>query len=102
MDLPTGVFPAQAFRISAPTAYDAATEMFACHMTGSRKPTTCAGFLLANSANNIAARIAQMFHLDMRLVSSPYPLYPSYRAMAIANGVAADDPALALCRADDE
>ncbi|HMF69483.1 MAG TPA: DUF6283 family protein, partial [Phyllobacterium sp.] len=47
-DLPTGVFPAEAFRISANTAYDASFNTFACHVTGSEKPATCAGFLLKN------------------------------------------------------
>lgn len=96
----TGEFPAEAFRISAPTAYDASFELFACHMSGRRKPATCAGFLLRNSANNIGARLKGISggpdcHADV-------PLHESYRAMAIANGVDPDDPVLTRCRADDE
>jgi hypothetical protein len=36
--------------------------------------------------------------LDLDRVHSDVPLFPNYRLMAIANGVAADDPVLALCR----
>lgn len=99
-DLPAGEFPAEAFRISARTAYDAAIEQFACHMTGMTS-TTCAGFLLANSVHNLGARLAAaMGRLDHSAIESPYPLYGSYREMAIANGVDPDDPVLEPCRAD--
>lgn len=102
-DLPTGVFPAEAFRISAGTAYDASWDQFACHMAGSETPATCAGFVLRNSANNVGARISIMKgSLDPRKVSSPYPLYDNYRAMAVANGVDPDDPVLAACRGDHD
>lgn len=101
MDLPAEIFPAEAFRISAVTAYDASMEQFACHMAGADKATTCAGFVLRNAANNLGARVATIKgKLDPRKVSSPYPLYESYRAMAIANGVDPDDPVLKLCRDD--
>lgn len=102
-DLPIGAFPAEAFRISANTAYDVSTHLFACHMSGNEKPATCAGFLLRNAANNIGARIAKMRgDIDMAEVSTDSPLYESYRAMAEANGVPKDDPALRLCRSDNE
>lgn len=100
-DLPTGEFPAEAFRISATTAYDGAMNMFACHMLGAASSLICAGFLLKNAANNIGARIANS-RSDLSVVHSPYPLYASYRAMAIANGVDPDDPVIAPCRGDDE
>lgn len=96
----TGSFPAEAFRVSASTAYDAAFETFACHESASAKPAICAGFLLRNSVHNIGARLKGIAggpgcHSDV-------DLFDSYRAMAIANGVAPDDPILAECRADDE
>lgn len=101
VDLPPGIFPAEAFRISAVTAYDASMEQFACHMAGTEAASTCAGFVLRNSANNLGARIAAMTgRLDPRKVSSPYPLYESYRAMAEANGVDPADPVLKRCRDD--
>lgn len=103
-DLPTGVFPAEAYRISAPTAYDMSDRVFACHMAGHDKPQTCAGFLKRNADNNLSARLSQMSgKLNMREISDGgYPLYDNYRAMAEANGVAADDPVLARCRGNDE
>ena len=35
-------------------------------------------------------------------ISSPYPLYETYREMAIANGVSPDEPALVPCRDDGQ
>jgi hypothetical protein len=98
-DRPTSVFPAEAFRISAPTAYDPAFTMFGCHMSR-KKPLTCAGFLLSGGArHNIGVRIARADErINLGDVESDAPLYPTYREMAIANGVAPDDPVLTLCR----
>jgi hypothetical protein len=100
----TGAFPAQAFEHSAPTSYDAAMESFSCHMAGLVEPSTCAGFLLRNSANNIVVRLALADgRIDMAQVSDGgHELYGSYREMAEANGVDTDSPVLARCRADDE
>lgn len=99
-----GKFPAEAFRISATTAYDAASNTFACHMSGSEKSAICAGFLLRNSVNNLMVRIISGRNaLDMDKVSDGgLELHANYREMAIANGVDPDDPVLAPCRADDE
>ena len=58
-DVPTGRFPAQAYRESAPTAYDAAFSTFACHMSGSAAPATCAGFLLRHATHNLAVRLLE-------------------------------------------
>lgn len=96
----TGQFPAEAFRISADTCYDASFRLFGCHESGPKKPATCAGFLIANSVHNVVARYRGIAGGEG--CTSPVPLYPSYRAMAIGNGVPPDDPAIALCRADDE
>ena len=103
LDSPVGAFPAEAYRISAKTAYDASLEMFSCHVSGTRKVKTCAGFLLANSQNNVGVRLMQMRDaLDMDAVSSDVALYRSYRDMAIANGVDPDDPVLQDCRSDHD
>lgn len=96
----TGKFPPEAFRISADTCFDASLKLFGCHESGSQRPATCAGFLIANSVHNLMARIRGT--AGGVGCSSPVPLYRSYRAMAIGNGVAPDDAAIALCRADDE
>lgn len=99
-DSPVGRFPAEAYRHSAATCYDMAQTTFACHMHGADKPATCAGFLLCGSAyHNFVVRLALMNGaLDLDKITSSVPVYSSYREMAIANGVAADDSALARCR----
>ena len=99
----TGKFPAEAFRRSANTAYDQSMHQFACHMSGSAKPATCAEFLLRGATHNIDFRLAVITGMitgkigpdDLR---ETVPLHPSYRAMAKANGVPSDDPALERCR----
>jgi hypothetical protein len=99
-DLPTGVFPPDAFKRSASTSYDQAMSKFACHMSGSEKPATCAGFLLRGADNNIGVRMAAMTgSYDPRTVTDGgKPLYDSYRDMAEANGVDPKDSALDKCR----
>jgi hypothetical protein len=64
------------------------------------RPLTRAGFLLSYGAmHNAAVRTAQPYRgLDLRLVRSTVRLFRTYRAMAIANGVAPDDPILAPWR----
>ena len=95
----TGEFPAEAFRISANTSYDMGTHIFACHKSGTEKPTACAGFLLHGSVHNLTVRIGRIQgnYLD-GLSDGGHPMHGSYRAMAIANGVDKDDPVLARCR----
>lgn len=95
-----GVFPAEAFRHSAPTAYDMSERTFACHQSGSRRPATCAGFLLHGSDHNLTARLKRMRGEvdDESLTDGGNALFNSYREMAEANGVPADDPTLAPCR----
>lgn len=99
----TGQFPAEAFSISAPTAYDTADRTFACHESGAKAPATCAGFLLKNAANNLSVRLSIAFGKATfeDVHDGGHELHPSYRAMAIANGVDPDDPVLAPCRAND-
>jgi hypothetical protein len=95
----TGKFPPEAFRHSANTAYDQSMHQFACHMSGSVKPATCAGFLLRGATHNIAFRLAVATgKIDPKELCETVPLHPSYRAMAEANGLPPDDPALERCR----
>lgn len=103
-DVPTGVFPAEAFRVSAKTAYDAAMTTFACHMSGSKAPAICAGFLLRHSDNNISVRLSVMNgRLDpVEVKDAGLPIYASYREMAVANGVDPKDPVLDEVRANGE
>jgi len=98
-----GEFPAEAFKHSAHTAYDMDQTTFACHSTGTRKPATCAGFLLKNSANNLAVRLHLMKgdYVHGTVSDGGHELFNSYREMAEANGVAPDDPVLQRCRADN-
>lgn len=99
-DLPTGVFPAEAFRISANVAYDMSTRVFACHMAGRDQPRTCAGFLLRGAEHNLTVRLAYaQGRIDPRELSTGgLPLYGSYRAMAEANGVDPAEAVLEPCR----
>jgi len=99
VDSEVGAFPAEAYRISANTAYDMSTHTFACHMSGKENPTTCAGFLISGSDHNLSVRMQLMNRrLDLSKVKSDDDLYESYRDMAEANGVDEDDPALRACR----
>jgi hypothetical protein len=95
----TGAFPAEAFRLSANTAYDMAGETFACHESGSAKPAICAGLLLRGALHNLSVRL-KFAKSELRddVCDGGHALHCNYRAMAIANGVTPDDPALARCR----
>lgn len=96
----TGKFPAEAFRHSAVTAYDMSDRIFACHQSGTKKPATCAGFLLRGAEHNLAIRLKRMKDNILNDVSDGgTELYVNYRAMAIANGVPENDKSLRLCRA---
>ena len=93
-----GEFPADAFRQSAHTAYDMAEAKFACHQSGTEKPATCAGFLLCGADHNLAVRLMRMQGKCLEVQDGGLELHTSYRAMAVANGVSPDDPALKYCR----
>lgn len=96
-----GSFPAEAFRISAPTAYDMADRTFGCHTSGVASPRTCAGALLSTGAeHSLVIRLALAsgaFHWSA-VRSGGARLHHTYRSMAEANGVSSDDPALERCR----
>lgn len=91
-----GEFPAEAFRHSAETAYDMSRHTFGCHAAGAEQPKTCAGFLLSESADhNLSVRLARMRRgAPEDIDAAGLDLFQTYREMAEANGVAADDPAL--------
>ncbi|WP_121395589.1 DUF6283 family protein, partial [Pseudomonas aeruginosa] len=75
-----GEFPAEAFRISAHTAYDLAEETFACHSSGAEKPATCAGFLLKGADHNLAIRMAYLGgRLTADFEDGGHALFESYR-----------------------
>ena len=95
----TGVFPAEAFKISAPTSYDMSNRTFACHQSGQEKPATCAGFLLRGADHNLSVRMSQIKGeiLD-DICDGGHELHAGYREMAIANGVDPNDPVLRDCR----
>jgi len=94
-----GVFPAEAFRHSANTAYDMSDHTFACHQTGKEKPSVCAGFLLRGADHNLTIRLGYMQGRFKGDVSDEgHDLHDNYRAMAVANGVDPSDQTLARCR----
>jgi len=95
----TGVFPAEAFKHSASTAYDMAQNVFGCHDSGANKPATCAGFLLRGADHNLSVRLKRM-RGDIKddVSDGGHLLYENYRAMAIANGVDPEDEVLKQCR----
>lgn len=96
-----GSFPAEAFRLSASTAYDMADRTFACHMTGAERPATCAGALLSTGAeHNMMVRLrlmSGMFRWE-NVAAGGADLWPDYRSLAEANGVDPADPILSPCR----
>lgn len=95
----TGVFPAEAFRHSASTAYDMASNTFGCHQSGNDKPATCAGFLLRGADHNMAVRLGYMSgRYKCDVTDGGHELHDDYRSMAEANGVDSDDPVLTSCR----
>lgn len=94
-----GVFPAEAFRHSANTAHDMSQHTFGCHQSGTSKPATCAGFLLRGADHNLSVRMGRMTgRYKDDITDGGHALHNNYRAMAIANGVDARDPALDRCR----
>jgi hypothetical protein len=94
-----GAFPAEAFRHSAPTAYDMAREVFACHESGVQGGHTCAGFLLRGADHNLTVRLGYSTGLYKNDVTEGGArLFDSYRDMAVANGCEPDEAVLAPCR----
>jgi len=90
-----GGFPAEAFRLSAPTAYDMATHTFGCHQSGTERPRTCAGAAV-RTGHSLALRMRGAEAAEVEDVGDD--LFDDYREMAEANGVDPDDPVLRSCR----
>jgi hypothetical protein len=70
-------------------------------MSPASAPQTCAGFLLSPGAlHNLIVRLRfSEGRLDLdKIKSAGLELFKTYRAMAVANGVAPDDPVLKPCR----
>lgn len=101
-DAPPGEFPVERYRRLAASAYDGSVVLFACHKSLDGGEVTCAGFLERGALHNMAVRLAyatgRLEHLDR---GGGHRLHASYKAMAIANGVPPDDPALQPCRGND-
>ena len=94
-----GVFPAEAFRHSARTAYDMSQHTFACHQAGIGKPTLCAGFLLRGADHNLSVRLARMRgEIGNDVEAAGVELHEGYVEMAVANGVGAGEAVLKDCR----
>lgn len=96
-----GQWPAAAFVHSANTAADMSSHLFGCHTSArNARAATCAGFLLAGAQHNLSVRLAVVAgRIDLEAVSDGgTELFEDYSAMAIANGVRAEHPALAACR----
>ena len=84
---------------SANRAYDQSMHQFAYHVSGSENPASCTGFLLRDATHNIGLRLAPITgKIDPNELREMVPLHPSYRAMAEANAVPPDDPALRSTR----
>lgn len=98
-DVPVGKFPPERYVALAPTAYDMGGTVFACHMSKDGGEFACAGFILQSSAHNFRCRMARLPFDDVR---SPYPLFNTYRELAIANGVDENHYALRNCRDDGQ
>ena len=98
-DVPVGKFPPERYVALAGTAYDMAGTVFACHMSHDGGEFACAGFILQSSAHNLSCRMSREMFDGVR---SPYPLFGTYRELAVANGVPEDHPALMDCRDDGQ
>jgi len=93
-----GIFPANAFRLSAETAEDVSWVRFGCHAAGTGQPKTCAGFILRGADHNLAVRLGRAKGRYVDVKDGGHELFADYVEMAIANGVPENDPALAKCR----
>lgn len=92
-------FPAEAFEHSASTSFYMAVPVFACHESGVQGGHTCAGFILRGADHNLTMRLGYVTgKYKPDVTDGGLELYDSYRAMAVANGVASDSPALVQCR----
>jgi hypothetical protein len=99
LDAPVGEFSPARYRKLAACAADMSSVLFTCHKSTEAQPVVCAGFLSVGADHNLAVRMALItFRLQQQDRSGGVALHPSFRAMAIAQGVPPDDPALTQCR----
>jgi hypothetical protein len=97
-DVAPGRFPPERFELLASTAYDMSPVQFACHKSPEDREFACAGFLLRGSDHNFAVRRQRMRGEIGKVSDGGFPLFDSYREMAIANGVDPDHVILKRCR----
>ncbi|MFF2228341.1 DUF6283 family protein [Streptomyces globisporus] len=94
-DAVPGAFPADAFRLSAPTSYPDSDRRFGCHSSSAEAPRVCAGWLLRGASGN--QQVLELLEAGLIQVPTLPPgveLYDHYAEMAVSNGVPKDDPAL--------
>ncbi|MFJ4879716.1 DUF6283 family protein [Streptomyces sp. NPDC088745] len=95
-DAVPGAFPAEAFRLSAPTSYSDSGRRFGCHSSSAEAPRVCAGWLLRGaSGNQQVMKLLEAGLIQVPMLPAEVELYDDYAEMAVANGVAEDDPTLA-------
>lgn len=98
-DAVPGAFPAEAFRLSAPTSYPDSDRRFGCHSSSVEAPRVCAGWLLRGaSGNQQVLELLEAGLIQVPTLPAGVELYYDYVEMAVANGVAEDDPTLAPIR----
>lgn len=103
-DTPVGRFPADVFdrsrHTSMPKAFGPNWDgrfgtTFGCHESGPERPRDCAGYLAVEGRSSIAVRVAVVTGNLPASALEPQPgwpnLYPSYEAMAQANGCSPTD-----------
>lgn len=101
LDAEPGEFPTERYRVLAASAEDMSQVIFQCHKTSDAEPVACAGFLSQSASHNLAVRLAYSYgKLEQRDRTGGLELHPNYTSIAVANGVTADDPALANVRDD--
>jgi hypothetical protein len=100
-DATPGTFPAEAFRLSAPTSYPDSDRRFGCHSSSAEAPRICAGWLLRGAfGNQQVQKLLEAGLIQVPTLPPGVELYDDYAEMAVANGVAEDDPALVPLRRD--
>ena len=99
IDVAPGRFEPERYQALAATAEDLSVRIFSCHKSAEGADVVCAGFLERGAMHNLAIRLAYVSNeIELLDRSGGLDLHEDYRAMAIANGVDPDDPALGPCR----
>jgi Family of unknown function (DUF6283) len=89
-----GKFPPERYKAMADTCRPGGIRpVFACHMTPDGNPRACAGMILVCGRDSNLVRVAAMSErFEPSQITASGPLYPSYLAMAAANGCDISDP----------